>query len=208
MVLFTERRLCWSQKYLTLALQYFEQTNDKCNIAVVLANIGSTYFNQSLYADALEYFIKSVNLSKGCQDSSRRPAGMYSIGIVYNSQKEFQKAIPYFREAAEISVQIKDSNKLADCINGIGNAYLGLEFYDSAFYYLRQSSAMYQKLSNISGAAFAAESLGSIYLIQKNFDMALMQFEFARENFEKSGSKMIYVMSLLWLVTLIDNTVK
>ena len=188
-----------AKKYLTLALQYFEQTNDKCNIAVVLANIGSTYFNQSLYADALEYFIKSVNLSKGCQDSSRRPAGMYSIGIVYNSQKEFQKAIPYFREAAEISVQIKDSNKLADCINGIGNAYLGLEFYDSAFYYLRQSSAMYQKLSNISGAAFAAESLGSIYLIQKNFDMALMQFEFARENFEKSGSKndLCYELTLI-----------
>ncbi|MFZ7118624.1 MAG: tetratricopeptide repeat protein [Bacteroidota bacterium] len=188
-----------AKKHLTLALQYFEQTNDKCNVAVVLSNIGSTYFNQSLYADALEYYLKSVDLSNACTDAIRKPAGLYSIGIVYNSQGEYNKAIPYFREAAALNEQINDSNKLADCINGIGNAYLGLEMYDSAFHYLNQSSAMYQKLSNISGTAYAAESIGSIYLKQGNFDMALKQFEFARENFEKSGSQndLCYELTLI-----------
>lgn len=178
-----------AKKCLLLALNYFNQTGNRCHTAVALSNLGGMYFNQNQLADALEYYLKCIQLSKGCPESWLLPGSLYSIGIVYNSQKEFKIAIPYFGQAMEINILNNDSNKLADCINGLGNAYLGLKQLDSAAFYLNQSSAMYHTLGNVSGEAYALESIGSLHLEHGRINEALKFFEMARTNFEKSGSK-------------------
>lgn len=178
-----------AKENLQRAIEYFERTRSKCFVSVAHTNMGNVFYNQNLYADALDYYLKSRNESEGCPDVGFKASGIYSIGTIYNAQKEYEKAIGFFKEAADINIANNDTNKLADCINGTGNAYLGLKMADSALIYFRQSSAIYQAQGNINGVAFAAESMGSVYVEKADYKKALESFEFAKTNFELLGSK-------------------
>lgn len=176
-------------KYLEQAKNAFEKTGNNCYVSVAVANIGNLYFNQNRYAEALENFLRSVELSKGCPDKGFKSSGLYAIGAIYNSQKEYKKAIGWFRQANVLNFANADTVKMAECLNGIGNAWLGLQQYDSAMFYFHQAVNLFEDNNNLNGIAYSNESIGSVYLEQKNYTKALEHYEMALKNFRMLNSR-------------------
>jgi len=176
-------------KYLEQAKIYFEKTGNNCYVSVAVGNIGNLYFNQNRYAEALENFLRSVELSKNCPDKGFKSSKLYAIGAVYNSQKEYKKAIAWFREANVFNFANADTVKMAECINGIGNAWLGLQQYDSAMFYFHQSVKLFEDNNNLNGIAYSNESIGGVYQEQKNYTKALEHYEIALKNFRALNSR-------------------
>ena len=94
----------------TLAQELFENeinANSKNNLdikkglAKAYGSIGIVFSEQSNYAKALKYYLKSVKIYEEINDTAKCAKLYNNIGIVYKSQSSHFKALEYFIKANE-----------------------------------------------------------------------------------------------------------
>ncbi len=144
------------------AINYFQQAqeifenenptpNTKDEIASGLAksygSIGIVLSEQSNYAKALQFYLKSVKIYEKLDDQVRCAKLYHNIGVIYKSQKSDFKALEFFVKAEKIQSKLKDEN-ISITLTNIANCYLNQNNLEKANFYYNEAKKVLDKHPN------------------------------------------------------------
>ena len=113
------------------------------NTATSYNEIGSVYWKQGDYPEALEYYGKALAIREKVlgKDHPDTATTYNNIGGVYDDQGEYPKALEYYGEALAIKKKVlgKDHPSTAASYNNIGSMYYQQGKYREALEYLEKA---------------------------------------------------------------------
>ena len=167
--------------YFEKSLKTFEDIGDKQDESYVLWGIGSFYTEGGghNYSKAVEYLVKSLNLTEANGDKKTIPSKAFTIGNVYYIQNDYPKALEYYFKTQKISEEIGDKGGLSNAYHGIGAIYESQENYEKALEYYRKGLSCYGESGNEQGIAWTLATIGGVYYEQKNYAKALVLYDSA-----------------------------
>jgi tetratricopeptide (TPR) repeat protein len=155
--------------------------------AISLNNIGLTYDAMGKDSLALDYYRKSLDVSKSISDG-RNPdvaTSLNNIGYVYYSRGDFEQAIKYYEEALEIckSLYGEGDSKVATSMNNIGAVYSRQEKFLLAIEYHNKALGIYRSLfgSQHPEVATCLNNIGAVYSLQGDSAHAINLYKQALE---------------------------
>lgn len=162
-----------AMRYLLQALELSEKLNAKEGTASILHRIGTLYFNQGKYQQALTHFIRSRELWN--QVSPLKTAGINSeIGNVYYRLKDYSSALAYYERSLAINRQIGDLQGMGYSFNNVGLALYKLGEKKKALQALEQSLRYRVEVDSKEGISNSYINLAEYYLAEGDVDKALM----------------------------------
>ena len=145
--------------------------------AVCYHLIGVYYQFTSDYPQALEYFKKSLELSKKAGLKQEMSNSLLSTAITYNYLSNYPKALEYYQKSMKISEELEDKDGVSSCLNNIGLIYhlqgdlsLALEYYQKAL-------IKAEEFGDKQGTLTTLSNIGSICFEQSNYLKALEYFQ-------------------------------
>ena len=181
----------------TQAQQLFENeinTNSKSNIdikkglAKAYGSIGIVFSEQSNYAKALQFYLKSVKIYEELHDDARSAKLYNNIGIVYKSQKSNFKALDYFVKAQKIQEQLKDA-AVGITLTNIANCYLEERSFAKAFEYYNKAKARLDQHPNPRALGEWYNNLGLYHQATNNPAKAIENWNLALSTFSSIDDK-------------------
>ncbi|MFK7832480.1 MAG: tetratricopeptide repeat protein [Winogradskyella sp.] len=131
--------------------------------AAILTNIGILYVRLEKYDRALNYYNKSLEISKKL-NAEYEIANLYTnIGNLYDGIDQPQKAIDYYQQSFDIMKRINDDFGIASALANTGIAYISLKNYDKALSYLTRTIPLFKALNNTNSLAITYESIGTAH---------------------------------------------
>ncbi len=139
-----------------MAQELFENNNNansttsldfKKGLAKSYGSIGIVFSEQSNYAKALRFYLKSVKIYEEIKDIQKCAKLYNNIGIVYKSQGEHSKALYYFVKAERIQNKLNDPN-IGIILTNIANSYFIKKNYSKATEYYTKAKISLDKNPN------------------------------------------------------------
>ena len=114
---------------------------------ISMTNIGSVYFFNGDFANALKHFITSNDLTEiyieknGLDNFSmkQRSKNLNNIALIYLNQGIYDKAEDYLLQSLELDLKLKDQIAIANCYNNLGAIKENQNKYDEALVYYSKS---------------------------------------------------------------------
>ncbi|MBI4648515.1 MAG: tetratricopeptide repeat protein, partial [Bacteroidia bacterium] len=139
--------------------------------------IGIVHRSQDNYANAIEYYLKSVKIKEELGDKYGMSACYNNIGTIHqhegslfverndtlNANLAYNKAIKYYLKAIKINKEIGHKQWLSNNYGNIGSIYLDRCFYDKAKEYFLQSLKIFEELGDINSIARIYADLANLY---------------------------------------------
>lgn len=150
------------------ALKYFKQENDIKNEARIYNNFGNLY--KIIDADkALQYFKKSLALSKNLKNEELTAGLYFNIAVIYQKKAEYRLALFYFDKSNETFIKRNDTTYMLMYLQNTGILYKRLGDFETAEIRLTEviSKAKKQNLYRILAGSSLA--LSEIYMQMGNF---------------------------------------
>lgn len=155
------------------ALLYYEQQNNKKEIARALKDIGGFYYylgNENL---ALDNFQKSLLMCRELNDSDGIARSYNNIGLIFKDKGNSVLALEYLDKALEIKRKQNNQNGIANTLENIGDAYQSAEQFDKAIEYFNESLNMWIKLDYLIGVTESYNYLGNVYIKKLEYERAI-----------------------------------
>ncbi|CAM3643530.1 tetratricopeptide repeat protein [Flavobacterium gelidilacus] len=158
-----------------LAKDIFEENNTSSTkkevaqgLAKAYGSMGIVFSEQSNYAKALEFYLKSVKIYESLKDESKCSKIYNNIGVVYKSQNSDFKALEYFIKAQKIQDKLQDVN-VGITLTNIANIYLKQKSLDKASEYYTLAKKALEKNPNPRALGEWYNNMG-LYYVEKNQD--------------------------------------
>ncbi|MCF8403890.1 MAG: tetratricopeptide repeat protein [Bacteroidales bacterium] len=155
--------------YYQKCLILFKTLGDDYNTSYTLNNLGWILNEYGEYAQAINYYIESLNYIDQEQFSDDYAHLLINIGNAHQKLGNYFTAINYFRKSALISINNKDNFALPIAYNGIALAYKYLGNFDSAISYYKQNLEIDKKYGTPYNQAIDYGNIGSLYYDWKMF---------------------------------------
>ena len=164
-----------SLQYYSKALYIYEKYKDTLNIAKTIRHIGSLYSSREFcetrtsqqkhedFTTALEYYVKSLDLSTLINNQASIIADYSSLGRIYNKLAQPQKAIWYLTESLEYYQKNENWNEITEILYNLGRSYCQLKQYDQSAKYYLQCIDEGNKRHLTQGIQFVYEELAYTY---------------------------------------------
>ena len=181
----------------TLAQELFENeinANSKNNLdikkglAKAYGSIGIVFSEQSNYAKALKYYLKSVKIYEEINDFEKCAKLFNNIGIVYKSQSSHFKALEYFTKAQLIQDELKDPN-VGITLTNIANCYLYEKNFDKALEYYANAKISLDKNPNPRAIGEWYNNFGLFFKATNNPTKAIENWNLAIATFSSIDDK-------------------
>lgn len=181
----------------TLAQEIFENessanSNDDSDIKKGLAkaygSIGIVFSEQSNYAQALKFYLKSVKIYEQLKDDVRCSKLYNNIGIVYKSQKSDFKALQYFTKAQKLQSKLNDPN-IGITLTNIANSYLNQKNLEKAFEYYNKAKLSIDKYQDLRALGEWYNNMGLYFKATNNSSKAIENWNLAILCFDKIEDK-------------------
>ena len=130
-------RLC--QQSLDMLEKLPENADSRKERARIYNNLGSIYLNWNDYAQAIEYFEKSLAIRKENGDMHGTAILYNNLGVVYERQGNYDKALEYHRQSFEIEKEIGDIYGLAISHTNLGLILCRKGDYHEALHHLEEA---------------------------------------------------------------------
>lgn len=127
------------------------------------------YNELSDYHQAIDYYLKSLEISKADNDAFGMGLAYNNIGLAYVYLSDYPKAIEAFQEAIKIAEKIDDRMLLVKSINNMGFLYSELPDFPKSLKYAHQALDIYYKMNDQKGEAYALNNMGNITAKMSNF---------------------------------------
>ncbi|MDW3192960.1 MAG: tetratricopeptide repeat-containing sensor histidine kinase [Cytophagales bacterium] len=166
-------------------------TNDISFIARALSQIGSTYYYESKYQEAINYYNASNDAAKERNAPNVFATNTSNIGNIYYSQGEYDSAIYYYKKASPILDSLGESDRLnfAISLQSLGNAYKSKNDFARALDYYFQSLQTSESIGDSVGVAILLGNIGGVYNYQDQTDLALEYFFREKKAKEQLGMR-------------------
>ncbi len=151
--------------------------------------IGLFHDLQGNYPQALNHYLKSLEIYKVAKDKKGQANALLNIGVLYQQQGDIDKAITFYQEAMLIQQSLKNSLEVAKCLHNIGNAHSIKAEYEKGLTYLNKAIDIYIEFKNNAHLAKAYNSIANIYDDQRLYKAALAYYQKALKELEKIDDK-------------------
>ncbi len=175
----------WAQTGLKVALAKGERTHE----AVLLNEIGQSYYNKDELNKALDYFERSRVVWVEIGDRAGLAKVLNDIGMIYNGRGFWGEALEHYEHSRAIWDEIGDRDGLARVLNDIGITYCERGLWDEALEHYEQSRAIREEMGDRDGLACSFNCIGYVYNIKGLWDQALECFERSRTIWDEIGER-------------------
>lgn len=160
-----------------VAVEKWQRANRPDRESEALTRIAVSYFNLDEYGEALKYYNKSLDLSRGLGDRSGEAQALNGIGRTYWSTGEFTKALDFYTQS--LAPRRAAGNRIGEgfTLGNIGAAYWAIGQGTKAFEFYRQALAIMQETHSQDGQAFILYNLGLAYASRAESAKALQHYE-------------------------------
>ncbi len=166
-------------------LKFAHQTNQKKYEAKALASIGKANLNKGNYAQALDYFLKSLKMRESIADLPGIANCYNNIGIIYVEQSNYPKALENYFKALKIREATHDKQGMGDCFTNIGTVFNDQSNYPKALEYYSKDLKICQENNNKEGVAICYNNMGNVYHNQSDFQKTIEYYLKAVNVFEE-----------------------
>lgn len=157
-------------------------------LAQVYATMGIVFSEQSNYAKALEFYLKSVKLYEGLNNDVKCSRLYNNIGVVYKSESQYTKALEYFEKSRTFQEKLGDPN-LGITLTNIANIYRNQQQYDQAKSYYNLAKTSLDKHPNPRALGEWYNSIGLYYKSVGNSEKTIESWQKAITTFESFDDK-------------------
>lgn len=128
--------------------------------ARVLTVLGKYQSQQGNFKGALEYHLRSLNVSESIDDVLSAGSTYHNLGVLYRQLKDYTKSKDYLNKAVLLREPLEDKAKAARTFNMLGVTYVENNEFDSAFYYYKKAELLHS--SELSKTKVAA-NIANLY---------------------------------------------
>ena len=145
--------------------------------ARLINDMGLNKARISEYTEALDYFLKSLELYQ--QIGSERQIGIVltNIGDTYIRLQDYDRAMHHLEKSLEIFKRIKQEDPLASTYYSIADVFSYKGEYQEAIKYSQKSLKICKQFKDNQSIARTLHQMGTIYLWQLNYKKALNFFK-------------------------------
>ncbi|PCJ83462.1 MAG: hypothetical protein COA57_11190 [Flavobacteriales bacterium] len=175
------------QQAVKLSAAYVNNGDDKTakiyntKIADCLFSMGILYANRGNYKEAIEQFMRSMDIAKRIENETAIAKCHNGLGIIYSRQGLYDKAIENYLKSLRMYEEMaaKDAENhsakegIAKGMNNLGVVYLAQEDYDKALQYYLSALEKFRELKKDHGVAAILNNLGNTYYSEKNYEKAI-----------------------------------
>ena len=138
------------------------QNSIRQGVAASFVSLGNAYYALGQYEKAIDYYQRSLDLSKKINDRQGEANSLGNLGVVYQSLGQYKKAIDYHQKSLDIKKEISDRQGEVASLGNLGNAYYSLEQYQKAIDYYQRSLDLSKEINDRQGEANSLNNLGEV----------------------------------------------
>lgn len=129
----------------------------------LLKKLAEFFFAISKYRKAVEYWEKSLVLSRQTGDRQNEGDNLGNLGNAYRSLGDYQKAKDFYEQSLAIKREIGDRLGEGNSLRNMGNTFHRLGDYERSKDFYEQSLGIYREIGNRWGEGNSLSGLGLIY---------------------------------------------
>ncbi len=164
------------------------KVGDRIAAAHCLGNLGSVYFHQRRYRDAICCIEAALRAAQAAGDQRGEEASLGNLGSVMRSQANFGRAIVLHKEALALAKATGNLRGQANHHGNLGSVYMGLEQVDEAVMCFREAINLALSVPYPLGAAHGYLNWGHALKKQGDQPGAREKYEDALRIYEAIGS--------------------
>lgn len=168
----------------TEALPYYNEAFETAEAASVPAiqakAINGTaicYGMMGEYPSAIEYFQRTLTISKRIHDYTRVADGYNGLGVVYKRLGDYPQSLIYYTQAMAMNDSIQNMMGLASAYENMGVLYDLMKEPDEALNYYQKAIDIYIDEGDPLRVSVAKMNIGVLYVGEKRYDEALTIFK-------------------------------
>ncbi|RYY66225.1 MAG: tetratricopeptide repeat protein, partial [Chitinophagaceae bacterium] len=154
-----------------------------------LGQMANGFLSLGNYPQALEYYLKKLQLEEAGNNPYNLASVTMNIGIVYVYREEYARALYYLHRSDSIIT----ANKLTDLqfnINlNLGDVFNRQDENDSAFYYFNRSLYYARQLNDVDFIGTALTGMGHLYTKGNQYDKALHSYKQALDHLHVANNE-------------------
>lgn len=175
-------------RYASEGLALSQQLKFSKGMADAYVIIGSVYYGQDNYPEALKNHFAGLKIRQEAGDK-KGVAGSYgNIGNVFYSQGNYAETLKNYFAGLKIFEEIGDKNGVGRFYSNIGNIYSDQGNYPEALKNYFAGLKMFEETGDKSGIAGAYNNIGNIYADQGNYTEALKNYFASLKIREETGA--------------------
>ena len=164
-------------KYLIIAREYVEQTDDSCLKGLIYSYLGSLYLDQYSFDEAVEAYSCAVAAFDKTGNKRNLLYAMYNKGLALNMAGDYNSAIEVLSNAQDVAFEIQDIKTVLNIISSIGGIKI---MHNSDVSSLRQYKVeifdVYRQFTDGQIPIEHYPFIGYIYLEEGKIDSAYMLY--------------------------------
>lgn len=171
------------------------QLNDSLRLAKSYNRKGVAYHFIGDLNNALQYFLKSINVKEKLGRHDQLIPEYNNIGMVLRSLGQPKESLKYYMMAMQLCQQCNDKSNEAKIWNNIGTTYRQLKQFDEAQKAYEQALVLNESLFELESHVININNLGNLYKEKKEYQKALKFYNKAIAKIE--GTNNYYIFGLV-----------
>jgi len=157
--------------------------------AMVLHTIGTVYWHQSNYSEALINHNASLKIREEIEDKQGVAVALHNIGIIYADLYNYPEALKNYFAALKIREEIGDKGNTAASYVNIGIIYAERGDYPEAIKNFSSALKIFQEFGDKVNTSYTLNNIGALYHDQGNQEEALKNCILALKLQKELGNK-------------------
>jgi len=183
------------------SLKLARELNNTSGESDDINNIAMIYLNEGNYKKALNYFQKSLALTR----TKKGKAVSYdNIGVVYFDMNNYAESIKYTKKALNLNESAGYYYGAAIDYLNLGSSYIKVKNYPTAKRYILKGISMEKKIGNNNWIGTGYKYLGRLYRNKGDNKKALLYYSKAYDMFKISGYA-LGMQGCLFMINKIKN---
>ncbi len=155
------------------ALDFAKMASDSTRISSIYNLLGHCYDKQYLYDEALNYYLKALEISEKSNSLIERISALNYIGGVYYNQGEYEKSLNFYVQSLSHSRTINYEKGIAAALNNVGEIYRLQGQLDNALNHYTAALKINISQNNSEWSALNYQNIGKISFLRHQYGQAL-----------------------------------
>ncbi len=145
----------------------------RSSTGINLNNLGTIYNNQGEYLKAIEFYQKSLEISRELKEKESEALNLNNLAAVYSDQGNYSLALPLVEQALAVSIEQKNPISEITYRSNLAHIYTSFGDYPKALATCQQVIALAEKLKTPGSKAVALRMIGNLYNYQGQYTQAI-----------------------------------
>ncbi len=168
----------------------FKESKNSLGLANTYNKLGLINISQADFPNALDYFIRSLEIKEQQNDTKGISDTYSNIGNALFELNDIEQALSYYFKSIEIDKKENDEVGMGKTLMNVGLVYKENFDYEKAAEYYNQSLEIHKKYNNQYDIASCYSNLALIYHETDDNDQALKFYHLALDIYRQAGAKM------------------